>query len=646
MLQKARQWFAPPLFPEDEDKTRRAWVLSALLTSVLIIAIPVMLAIIFVLVQKIGVSVLMFLLISLVAVSYGLLKRGWVDAASRTYVVGMWLLFTLLYILAGRTNSAASNLLIPVIVTAGILLGRKGALIFAALSGLVILVIAVLETNGYPFLVLFPGPPLSSWVAWIISVFLTLQPLNLTIQRIIRSSEILRESEERLNFVLEGSQLGYWDWDIKTGKVQRNSTWAEMLGYSLEEIESNVHQWTDLHHPDDRERTWKSINDHLQGRTPNHKMEYRMKTKSGEYKWILDQAKIVEWDEQGQPLRMSGTHTDITDRKRVEESEHEQRSLAEALIDNAAVLNSTLNSDEVLDRIMENVEHVLPHDSVGLILLDESRRFAILTRYHDNRVEKSDRSNLSFDVSEARNLREMQKTGEPIIVHDTLTYDGWVQTPSGMWIRSVLGVPIKIKNEVIGFLSLSRAQPNAYTDKDANRLKAFVDYAGIAIENARLYEELQRLALTDTLTGIYNRTFFEAELVRLEDSRELPVSIIVIDLDNMKKINDKFGHLAGDNLLKAAVQILQEVFRKEEIIARIGGDEFAILLPKTDERALGEILPRIRSKLQEYNSKHADLPVLMSIGASTTHQGNLIEGFKLADNRMYAEKAIHHQSGE
>ncbi len=142
-----------------------------------------------------------------------------------------------------------------------------------------------------------------------------------------RAEESLRKSEERLKFVLEGSQLGFWDWNIETDEVIRNERSAEMLGYTLHEIEFSVKQWTDLHHPDDRAAVWKSIDDHLRGLTSVHRMEYRMRAKDGRYRWIFDHAKVVQHDALGKPIRMSGTHTDITERKQAEEAllESEER---------------------------------------------------------------------------------------------------------------------------------------------------------------------------------------------------------------------------------------------------------------------------------------------------------------------------------
>jgi len=156
-----------------------------------------------------------------------------------------------------------------------------------------------------------------------------IQTLNISIQH----QEALQLSEERLNMVLEGSEQGFWDWNIDTGEVKRNDRWAQMLGYTtIKEFEDNTDTWTNSIYPDDRDAAWASINDHLEGRTNSHKLEYRMLTKDGDYKWILDNAKIVQRDSDGQPLRMSGTHSDITARKKMEdEKETLIKSLQEAL---------------------------------------------------------------------------------------------------------------------------------------------------------------------------------------------------------------------------------------------------------------------------------------------------------------------------
>lgn len=641
MLEKVKTWFEPPVFPGDDVKTRNAEVLFALLKNVLQLFIPAMLAMALISVQKIGVGVLLAYLFLLVILSFMLARKGYVHVASRIYLLGSWVAFAFFYVLGGRTTSSASSLLITVSVTAGILLSRRSAILLSILSSLLVLTIAILESRGYPLVHYFPGSPIPSWATWTLSIIFALRPFHLAIQIITRSSATLKDSEERLKFVLEGSQLGYWDWNIKTGKVQRNEYWASMLGYTLAEIEANVKQWTDLHHPEDREKAWKSVNDHLEGRTSEHKAEYRMRTKDGGYKWILDQARIVERDAEGNPLRMSGTHTDITERKRTESEEYELRTMAEALSDSAAALNSSLNLDDVLDRIMDNVELVLQHDTVGVIMLDETRQFARVTRYHDTRGGKNAREETQFSILEARNLREMQLSGEPVIIADTQAYAGWVHTEAGAWIRSVLGVPIKVKQEVIGFLNISRAEPNSFRQKDAERLQAFVNYAGIAMENAHLYEEVRRLALTDPLTGIFNRTFFQAELVRLEGSRALPVSIIVVDLDNMKLTNDTLGHTVGDELLRITAQALQDIFRSDEIIARIGGDEFAVLLPGIDEIKINEVVMRIHEKMRSHNTGHPELPIQLSVGAATSKENSLIAAFTLADQRMYAEKSKH-----
>ena len=149
-----------------------------------------------------------------------------------------------------------------------------------------------------------------------------------------KSSELaLENSEKQLRFVLQGSELGFWDWDIAAGKVDRNEQWAVILGYTHREIQQTTKQWTDFIHPDDRDRAWNSINAVLEGRSNIHRLEYRMLHKDGSVRWILDQAKVMQRDADGKPLRMCGTHTDITEMKAIQLELVEHRQHLELLVE-------------------------------------------------------------------------------------------------------------------------------------------------------------------------------------------------------------------------------------------------------------------------------------------------------------------------
>ena len=155
-------------------------------------------------------------------------------------------------------------------------------------------------------------------------------------------------------------------------------------------------------------------------------------------------------------------------------------------------------------------------------------------------------------------------------------------------------------------------------------------------ERKKMEMELRYLSTHDILTGLYNRNFFETELKRFQESRFFPVSIIVIDLDHLKQVNDLFGHATGDEMIIRAAQVLKDTFRTEDIIARMGGDEFVILLPKTDEAIAQEIVQRLRQRAQLQET-----PLLrMSIGSACGEkETQLAEIFRQADDRMYQDKA-------
>ncbi|MBD3274354.1 MAG: PAS domain S-box protein, partial [Candidatus Marinimicrobia bacterium] len=132
------------------------------------------------------------------------------------------------------------------------------------------------------------------------------------------AEQSLQKSQEQLSLAIEGADLGLWDWNIETGVVVFNDRWYSMLGYDSSEVESHVSSWEKLIHPEDYQDTLDTLQTHLDGDSDYYESVHRLKTKSGEYKWVLDSGKIVEWNDEGEPLRAAGIHQDINEMKQAE----------------------------------------------------------------------------------------------------------------------------------------------------------------------------------------------------------------------------------------------------------------------------------------------------------------------------------------
>jgi len=158
-------------------------------------------------------------------------------------------------------------------------------------------------------------------------------------------------------------------------------------------------------------------------------------------------------------------------------------------------------------------------------------------------------------------------------------------------------------------------------------------------ERKRVEEALRRMSTHDALTGLYNRGFFVEEMERLERGRKFPISIVMADVDYLKETNDQYGHAAGDALLKRVAHVLTVAFRAEDVVARIGGDEFAILLPNTDQAAADIALERVQRVINDDNLMLSGTPIQLSLGVSTaTKPTPLKQVLKEADANLYLVK--------
>jgi len=212
-------------------------------------------------------------------------------------------------------------------------------------------------------------------------------------------------------------------------------------------------------------------------------------------------------------------------------------------------------------------------------------------------------------------------------------------------VKSVVIIPVIYGKTINGFLGFeSIKSKKIWTVNDITLLKLLGEILANALERKETKEEIKNLSLKDKLTGLYNRTYFEEELKRLDTKRQLPLSFIVGDVNGLKLVNDAFGPKEGDKLLKKVASVLKKCCRKEDIIARWGGDEFSILLPNTSEKDSEEILKRIRNTCLKTISHK--IPVSISLGTSTkrNHRQDIGDVIKDAERWMYSRKLLERKS--
>ena len=307
--------------------------------------------------------------------------------------------------------------------------------------------------------------------------------------------------------------------------------------------------------------------------------------------------------------------------KQLYQSEREQRALAEALFDVAEALNSTLKLDEVLNRILVNVGHVVPHDAANIMLIENGVCQVVrMHGYHELGIEDAI-SKLKFNVADIPNFLYMAETGQPLSIEDTSIFPGWVSFPVTSWVHSYAGAPIRVNGQTAGFLNLDSTRPGFYSQVLAQRLMAFANQAGVAIHNARLFEQVQQLAITDDLTGLYNRRGLN-ELGQREIERAIrfshPLSVLMMDIDDFKAVNDKYSYQVGDEVLKSFAARLQNKVREVDILGRFGGDEFIIFLVENDLQVANQVAERLRKTIRDnpFPTSQGELNLTASIGVT------------------------------
>jgi diguanylate cyclase (GGDEF)-like protein/PAS domain S-box-containing protein len=319
---------------------------------------------------------------------------------------------------------------------------------------------------------------------------------------------------------------------------------------------------------------------------------------TGETHWHLT-TKVPLHDANGKTVGMVGISRDITESKRTQEDILRQKIHFEQLFENAPIAIAMLDADSRIERINPEFERLFQYSA-----------------------EEIAGHTIAQAIVPANRLPEAERTSREVLGGASVHTESTRQSKDGTIVPVELyGVPVVLKGKTIGLYAM------------------YVDIA----ERKQAEDRLHYASTHDALTGLFNRAYFEQELERLTHNPRYPISLVMADVDRLKLTNDTLGHAAGDELLRRAASVLQSAFRTDDIIARIGGDEFAVILAHTDAAAIKETVNRVQRAIYEHNAKYVDVPVSFSIGAATAHYGtSLAQAMIDADAAMYQNKQSRH----
>lgn len=418
-----------------------------------------------------------------------------------------------------------------------------------------------------------------------------------------KSQKKIKKISERAELALLGNNDGIWDWNLLTNKVYYSHRWKEMLGYNDDELSNEFSTWRDLAHKDDIASAIGDVEDHIKGKINYVDNVHRLKHKDGHWIWVHNRAKAI-FNEDGDAIRMIGTHTDITQAKSLQLKYTQQAQIIQQIHD--SVISFNLNG----------------------IITSFNHGSEILFGYVSNQAVGKHISMLY----KKENVAELQQSLAIVTEIGEYNTDTYLLKKSKKLIAVSLSLSL-LHNEIgdsIGMVFY--AQDITIRKKAEEALKEQKDI-------------LAYRAYHDSLTNLPNRLLFNDRLtqtIKKAKRNNLKVALLFIDLDHFKEINDSLGHDIGDEVLKIITSRLKDTLRDKDTLARLGGDEFTVILGDLEEV---QNVSSISSKILIALSKpiiiqENTLYVSSSIGISIyPDDGNNTQDLlKFADSAMYKAK--------
>ena len=430
--------------------------------------------------------------------------------------------------------------------------------------------------------------------------------LDITERRL--AEEQLRASKERWKLALEAAGDGVWDWNVATGEQVFSRRFEQLYGFAENDYGHHLDDWVARIHPDDRVRVISEHQECLSGQAASTFIEFRGQCKDGTWKWVLSRGAVVSRSAHGKPLRMIGTHVDINKQKLTEEALRVANGFQQAVFDSLTAHIAVLDhTGTVLQTNAAWHQYTVESGFSGRPCCQSGSYLEILAYLTEQDAQTVTAAEIGITAVRAGELPYFHLP-QPFF------------TPLDKRWVSLKVTPIH-----------DGAKRLVVSHEDVTQLKA-AELASLTLANI------------DTLTGaLSRRNFFnlaEQELAR-SIRYSLPLMVLMLDLDHFKTINDKYGHAAGDVVLQKCVQTVTGVLRESDLIGRIGGEEFAVLLPNTPlegGRALAQrIVESVRANPVHVNGKA--IVYTVSIGAGClAGEHSFAELLGLADAALYRAK--------
>lgn len=315
---------------------------------------------------------------------------------------------------------------------------------------------------------------------------------------------------------------------------------------------------------------------------------------------------------------------------------------SEALRKAGMAIAEKLEMNEAIDHILQQLQQVVSYDSASVQLLENDELVIIGGHGWTNQEVVG----IRFPIRGDNPNSVVIETGKPYYLPNAPEVFEAFRHPPHDHIRSWLGVPLSTQNKTVGLLAIDSSKPNDFTDEDLTTASEFANQVAVALENARIFQETQAQAITDALTGLYNRRGLFA-LGNVEFAKSIRAgnsfSAIMLDLDHFKSINDTYGHSAGDLVLSEFARLCKKCIREIDWIGRYGGEEIIILLPDTHIKAAQMVAERLRKTIASTPIDLGDgmeLNITASLGVASRDEDTIDLDMLIAraDQAMYMAK--------